>query len=88
VTESKPRWRRSAVVWSTKTHTLADDWTLVSADGELLTRIYDATREDGGEPGGWRWRVYRRDGHSFGGIAESGQDAKTIVKAIIQRRGV
>ncbi len=79
-TEAELRWQRSAVMWSEKRHTLSEDWVLIDDDGELLARIFDAGSDDGFEPGTWRWRIYRRDRTTFGGSAESGNDAKKIAE--------
>jgi hypothetical protein len=81
-----PRWRRSALVWPDSVATFGDDdWTLIGAAGERRGRIYNARRDDGHEPGDWRWRVYRANGIDVGGSAESGADAKKIVEGLINK---
>jgi hypothetical protein len=81
-----PRWRRSAHAWSEKAATFGpDDWTLIDADGARLARIYNAGRDDGVEPGAWRWRVYRADGLAIGGSAETGPEAKATALRLAGR---
>lgn len=56
----KLRWRRSSLVWDNPVATYGDDdWTLVDTETKRrLGRIFNARREDGFEPGKWRWRVF------------------------------
>jgi hypothetical protein len=80
-----PRWCRSAHAWPDNAHTGDDDWTLVDDDGARLARIFNAGRDDGVEPGVWRWRVFRADGSAIGGSAETGPAAKAMAARMIRR---
>ncbi len=72
------QWRRSALVWSERAFTMADDdWTLVDEAGVHLARIFRLGVDDDGP---WRWRVYRANGAVHGGCAESRADAKAIAE--------
>ncbi len=72
--------KRSALVWSERAFTMAnDDWALVDEAVAHLARIFRLGVDDDGP---WRWRVYRANAAVHGGCAKSSKDAKAIAEGL------